>query len=573
MTEIEDLVARLRLDATEFEGTIARANESIKNFDRGTQSSKESLGGLDVGLMNAANALSVYRQGLELANSAYNTWIAGSVARADAIKDLTHITGMNTDEVQRWRAACRETGTDAAALTSTLRIMTSRMAEGGATGAELRDSLKQIGVTLYDQEGNWKSTSDVLRETIVALGKMENTYERNRIAMQVFGRGWAELAPLIDESTEAINAFDAADPVSEKDIEDMHRYQIEVDKMGAAWDKVAMGVAERWMPALTALASYIRTTVIPAVDEILNRIEYAGNQVGWFFKTTDINDFKNKAPTYEDWYNQRFPNTAAAKKSNGAYSEPGDGTGDGSGSGSGSKGLWMGDVWVANPTAEQAEQIKSGVIYDPDLLAKMGVSTVVPGTAIHTTAITSGNGAETRSATASGWTKQADGTWVNAEGHVSTVEGGSTGERDSIRIDQNIPIEMHNLLLQISSIKDEMNARIEWLHFMQQGDWQTAEQFGHFGSSWDFGTVQADITNYRNQIGTLQNRYTGLAGLAGFHGTTDNLDLNHIAGGGQMLSYVTINVGERSTADEVALAAATAQKNLALQLGLKGVPV
>jgi uncharacterized coiled-coil DUF342 family protein len=65
-----------------------------------------------------------------------------------------------------------------------------------------------LGVALYDNEGNLKSTHDLMYDIIDAMGKMETKAERDRAAMDIFGKKFATVNPLIQTGAEQLKAFE-----------------------------------------------------------------------------------------------------------------------------------------------------------------------------------------------------------------------------------------------------------------------------------------------------------------------------------------------------------------------------
>ena len=67
---------------------------------------------------------------------------------------------------------------------------------------EVIRAFHDLGVTIYDTEGNLKNVNDVFWEVIVALGKMEDPIRRDGIAMELMGRSARDLNPIIEAGRE-----------------------------------------------------------------------------------------------------------------------------------------------------------------------------------------------------------------------------------------------------------------------------------------------------------------------------------------------------------------------------------
>lgn len=132
---------------------------------------------------------------------------------ADELLTLSSTTSLSTDTLQELNYAAElldvETSTVTGSMTKLLSNMDSA-ADGSSSAAEKFD---ELGISIYDAQGNLRSTEDVFWEAIDVLGEIDNETERDAAAMELFGRSAKELNPLIEAGSDAF--ADLADEAHE----------------------------------------------------------------------------------------------------------------------------------------------------------------------------------------------------------------------------------------------------------------------------------------------------------------------------------------------------------------------
>lgn len=122
---------------------------------------------------------------------------------ADELLTMSSTTGLATDTLQELNYASElldvDTQTVTGSMTKLLRTMSS--ADSGSSAA--LESFEALGISIYDMDGNLRSTEDVFWDAIDALGQFDNETERDAASMDLFGKSARELNPLIEAGSEA----------------------------------------------------------------------------------------------------------------------------------------------------------------------------------------------------------------------------------------------------------------------------------------------------------------------------------------------------------------------------------
>ena len=122
---------------------------------------------------------------------------------SDELLTMSSTTGLTTDTLQELNYASElldvSTSTVTGSMTKLLRTMSS--ADSGSASAMA--SFENLGIAIYDTEGNLRDTESVFWEAIDVLGQIDNETERDAVAMDLFGKSARELNPLIEAGSEA----------------------------------------------------------------------------------------------------------------------------------------------------------------------------------------------------------------------------------------------------------------------------------------------------------------------------------------------------------------------------------
>ena len=124
---------------------------------------------------------------------------------ADELLTTSSVTGLTTDTLQELNYASElldvNTETVTGSMTKLLKTMSSA-ADGSDSAME---KFSDLGLAIYDTEGNLRSSEDVFWDAIDVLGQIENESERDAAAMDLFGRSARELNPLIEAGSDAFS--------------------------------------------------------------------------------------------------------------------------------------------------------------------------------------------------------------------------------------------------------------------------------------------------------------------------------------------------------------------------------
>lgn len=122
---------------------------------------------------------------------------------AGSIDDSAMKVGMSAEEYQKWAYAAKLGGMEASKLESLMVKQQKAFSDAKEGSSSLSEAYKRLGVNL-----NEIGSSEAAFEAVIAsLADMEDVTTRNALANDIFGKSYADLAPLLAEGSEGIAAL------------------------------------------------------------------------------------------------------------------------------------------------------------------------------------------------------------------------------------------------------------------------------------------------------------------------------------------------------------------------------
>ena len=178
---------------------------------------------------------------------------------ADELTSMAQQSGFSTDTLQKMSYAADLVDVDL------------KTAVGAATKLKKgldknEDTLKDMGVSTKDLSGNYRNIEDIFFDTIEALSRIENETERDKVAMDLFGKSADELAGYIDDGAEAYKQLAAEAEasgriISDEDLQKANEFNDTLDKLKATVGtdllKAGASIGEALAPVLEKVAGAV----------------------------------------------------------------------------------------------------------------------------------------------------------------------------------------------------------------------------------------------------------------------------------------------------------------------------
>lgn len=204
---------------------------------------------------------------------------------ADEIDKMSIRTGVSRERLQELKYVTSQTGVEFSSLQTAITFLTRSMTGAESGSQRQADAFAALGIKILDSAGNMRDATVVFDEVLNVLSSMENETERNAIALELFGRGAAELTPLFAAGTEGIRELS----------ERAHEFGLVMDDEAIAANVKFKDTLDTLKRSIGALMMNLSNAVLPyiqkAVDWLLVNIpkvaiisEYVGEEIRLTFE-------------------------------------------------------------------------------------------------------------------------------------------------------------------------------------------------------------------------------------------------------------------------------------------------
>ena len=189
-----------------------------------------------------------------------------SAGAADDLNALSQQTGFSVEELQKMQYASDIVDVSMDQMTGSIQKMTKQMSSGNS-------AFEELGVSIFDANGNMRDASDVWHESIKALSEIDNETQRDALSMEIFGKSAMDMAGIIDDGGEALNSLgqeaeDLGLIMSQDMVDDANEMQDAIDRMKG-----------RTQQAFLKMGSTLAKTLVPAFDKL---VQIVTKVVTWF---------------------------------------------------------------------------------------------------------------------------------------------------------------------------------------------------------------------------------------------------------------------------------------------------
>ena len=208
---------------------------------------------------------------------------------ADAMLDLVDITGLSTDSLQELEHVANVAGVDFNGLTNTIVQFTRKLPEIVKEGGKAYDSIKALGINIYDTNGNVRDMNQLFPEMLKGLMSVKNVTERNAMATTIFGRSLNDLAPVLGMTAEGFDAavkeaHDLNLVIGNEGLQTANDYRIEMLKLKEEFTKFWQRLSIDFIPILKdSLIPLVRDTLLPIFEKTIKVVKSVAD---WFMGLT-----------------------------------------------------------------------------------------------------------------------------------------------------------------------------------------------------------------------------------------------------------------------------------------------
>lgn len=171
-----ELFAKINVDSSGFESSVKKAGSVAKNA-----------------LLGATGAIAV---GTALMGKQFVSAAKDTAAYGDNVDKMSQKIGISAESYQKWDYVMQRAGTSIDSMKMGMKTL-SKQAESNS------DAFQKLGIS--QEQVASMSQEELFEATVRGLAGMEEGTERAALASQLLGRAGADLGPLLNQGTEAID--------------------------------------------------------------------------------------------------------------------------------------------------------------------------------------------------------------------------------------------------------------------------------------------------------------------------------------------------------------------------------
>lgn len=259
-------VDKMSDDYMKVEREIQECEQQQKKFTEAAQKTDEQIVKIGSGFdqvatkaQKAADATKPLSQAAGAGLVAMGGLAVKAAQSADEINTLSKQSGIASDTIQKMQYAADMLDVDFNTAVGAISKLKKGLDKNEKT-------LSSMGVKVKDTNGQYRDMESIFFDTIKALSGIENEVERDKVAMDLFGKSADELAGYIDDGGQAFRELSAEAEasgriISQEDLDKANEFNDALDKLkatvGADLLKAGASIGEALLPVLEKVVDFV----------------------------------------------------------------------------------------------------------------------------------------------------------------------------------------------------------------------------------------------------------------------------------------------------------------------------
>lgn len=262
--EIFKLFGSIFVDSSEAEKSISKTEEKAESL--GTKLGK--------GIKTAAKWGTAIVGGASAAVGGMLAITNQTAEYADEIDKLSERTGINREELQRWKYAAAQSDADIGKLEVGVKKLSDVMDDAINGNEKATEAFNQLGISIDDLKN--KSQEQIFEEVMAGLADMEQGAQRNALGNDLLGKSYTEMLPLLNAGSQGIKELkDRADELGVVMSEDAVIANVTfgdtLEDIKQSFSGIVRGLTNSFLPMMQQFADFIVANM-PMIHEMLGNV-------------------------------------------------------------------------------------------------------------------------------------------------------------------------------------------------------------------------------------------------------------------------------------------------------------
>ena len=289
-TKLKNNLLDMQIAQAKLSKEIVGASKPFQNFKNHMVDIEKGLKKAGDQMISAGKSLTMSITAPAIAAAAGILKLANDSAEyADTIGLMAEKTGMSTKSIQEMQYVTNQLDVDFSKVQASMTSFTARLKGLEEGSGDTVKSIKELGIATTDGGGKTRALNNIYMDTINKLSEMTNESDRNIMAAKIFGKSWAEVAPLMNAGSTEIErlkkqANDLSLVISDEGIASAREYGDMMDSLKMQFKAAATQIGVDFMPIIKdTLVPFIQNSVVPAIKSIVENVK---GVIEWFKNLT-----------------------------------------------------------------------------------------------------------------------------------------------------------------------------------------------------------------------------------------------------------------------------------------------
>ena len=265
------LVLQFAADVAGFQSDLGRVERAADRSARDTARSYDrAMSGIASSIKSAALQMGAALAAAFTVN-ALKDFVGSAIEVADKIKEISIKTGVTTESLSGLRFAAEQSGVKFDELSAALIKLEVNSVAAASGNEKLNGLFKALGVSVTDATGQVKAGDVLFKELAATFSQLENGPLKNAAGIEIFGKSFAKLIPLLNEGPQGLAKFNAEAErlgiiVNDDTASNAQAFGDAVDAIKSAASGAALVLAQEMLPALIQAAEKLTDFIVSAKD-------------------------------------------------------------------------------------------------------------------------------------------------------------------------------------------------------------------------------------------------------------------------------------------------------------------
>lgn len=268
---------------------MQKAADGVKGpgsgFTNSLQNMQKTMVSLGKATFQAGAQIRQFGQSISLIGGAVGAAVVGlgllvksATETADEFGKAAQKAGVTVEVYSKLQFAAEQAHVSNDQLQVGIQQLSKHLVEAKKGGNEMAAAFSQLGVKVTDASGKIRPMDEIFVDLVAGFTKMKDGAEKTALAMLIFGKSGAQLAPLLNQGRAGINAlFDDVEKLglgfTEQQVKISETFNDTLNLMFRALKGLKDQIAILFAPALTAAAQAVTDFLARNKDAIIGFVQ------------------------------------------------------------------------------------------------------------------------------------------------------------------------------------------------------------------------------------------------------------------------------------------------------------